>query len=80
MSANFPADLANHVRAQLTGRKENLPSVEVLNRLFETLYFTSLKREETQPISCRVAFINSTRPDPHPPERLFPIAGSLSLW
>jgi hypothetical protein len=86
MSANFPADLANHVRAQLTGRIENLPSVEVLKLLFETLYFASLKREESQPISCRIAFINSTRPDPHPPERIvpdrwqsFPLAEPLPL-
>jgi hypothetical protein len=72
MSASFPADLAGHVHAQLTQRKESPPSAKTLTRLFETLYFASLKREETQPISCRIAFISRTRPDPDPPERTVP--------
>lgn len=86
MSASFPADLATHVHAQLTHRRESPPSIKVLTRLFETLYFASLKREETQPISCRIAFINRKRPDPHPPERIvpdrwqfFPLADDLPL-
>jgi hypothetical protein len=86
MSASFPADLAAHVRAQLLHRKERSPSENVLTKLFETLYFASLKREETQPISCRVAYINRKRPDADPPERVvpdrwqaFPLAHDLSL-
>ncbi len=73
MPANFPADLASHVHRQLVGRKESRPpSLKLLTALFETLYFASLKREETQPISCRVAFIDRKRPDQHPPERVVP--------
>lgn len=72
MPASFPVDLASHVHAQLTHRKQTPPSTKVLTRLFETLYFASLKREETQPISCRIAFIDRKRPDPHPPERIVP--------
>ena len=64
MPASFPVDLASHVHAQLTHRKETPPSTKVLTRLFETLYFASLKREETQPISCRIAFIDRKHPDP----------------
>jgi hypothetical protein len=70
MSSSFPKDLASHVHSQLVTRKELPPSVTVLTRLFETLYFASLKREESQPISCRVAFIDRKRPDPHPPKRM----------
>ena len=47
MPASFPVDLASHVHAQLTHRKETPPSTKVLTRLFETLYFASLKREYT---------------------------------
>ena len=54
MSADFPKDLASHVHGQLVHRKQIPPSTKVLTKLFETLYFASLKREETQPISCRV--------------------------
>jgi hypothetical protein len=72
MSASFPVDLAAHVHGQLTHRNESPPSMKVLTRLFETLYFASLKSEETEPISCRVAFISRKRPDPQPPERIVP--------
>jgi hypothetical protein len=70
MAVSFPADLASHVRAQLLAREERSPSQSVLAKLFETLYFASLKREETQPISCRIAFVRRKRPDPDPPERI----------
>jgi hypothetical protein len=86
MPASFPADLASHVRAQLLDRGERAPSQKVLTKLFETLYFASLKREEDQPISCRVAYISGKRPDPRPPERIvadrwrfFPLADDLPL-
>lgn len=51
MAVSFPADLATHVRAQLLDRGDRAPSQSTLTKLFETLYFASLKREETQPIS-----------------------------
>lgn len=37
--------------------------VEVLTSLFETLDFASLQREESQPIICRIAFLDRTGPD-----------------
>jgi hypothetical protein len=70
MSRSFPADLAKHVRTQLVARKQHPPSQTALTTLFETLYFASLKQEENQPISCRIAFVNRKRPDPDPPERI----------
>jgi hypothetical protein len=86
MPANFPEDLAGHVHRQLIARKERPPSIRVLTRLFETLFFASLKREETQPISCRIAFIDRKRPDPHPPDTMvadrwqfFPLTDDLPL-
>jgi hypothetical protein len=86
MSADFPKDLASHVHGQLVHRKQISPSTKILTKLFETLHFASLKREETQPISCRVAFIDRKNPDPHPPDRIvpdrwrfFPLADDLPL-
>jgi len=70
MSRNFPADLAKHVRAQLVARKQHPPLLGPLTTLFETLYFASLKQEEDEPISCRIAFVNRKRPDAHPPKRI----------
>jgi hypothetical protein len=86
MPPKFPEDLASHVHSQLVTRKERPPSVKVLTSAFETLYFASLKREEDQPISCRLAFIDRKRPDPFPPENIpaerwqcFPLADDLAL-
>jgi hypothetical protein len=86
MSSHFPKDLAEHVYEQLVSRKEQPPPAKILKTLFETLYFASLKREETQSISCRVAFIDRNRPDPHPPDRMtadrwqfFALASDLPL-
>lgn len=72
MPSSYPEDLAIHVHSQLVAREKRPPAVRVLTRLLETLYFASLQREETQPISCRVAFIDRNRPDPDPPERVVP--------
>ncbi|ADV83698.1 putative sensor domain DACNV-containing protein [Terriglobus saanensis] len=70
MAASFPEDLATHVRAQLVDRKERPPALKVLTQLFETMYFASLKQEEAQPISCRIAFVRRKNPDPKPPKRI----------
>lgn len=75
-----------HVRAQLVARKKVAPSQLALTTLFETLYFASLKQEESQPISCRLAFVDRKRPDPGPPKRpvanrwqCFPLTHDLPL-
>ncbi len=69
MSARYPKDLAIHVHAQLRNRQVQAPPVAVLAKLFEVLYFASLKSEEAERISCRIAFIDRSDPDPNPPER-----------
>jgi hypothetical protein len=86
MAANYCTDLAQYIYSQLLDRKEDPPNVEVLTKLLETLFFASLKSEERQAISCRVAFINRIRPDPYPPARIlasrwrvFPLKNDLPL-
>jgi hypothetical protein len=86
MPAKYPSELAQHIHAQLLLRHKKPPSLRILTNLFEVLYFASLKREETQSISCRVAFIDRTNPDPKPPKRVvadrwqcFPLSVDLSF-
>jgi hypothetical protein len=44
----------------------------VLGHLFEVLYFTSLRTEESQPITCTVTYLDPKRPDPTPPRSPHP--------
>lgn len=67
-----PNDLAKLVFKKLKGAKTNLdnPSSVVLNTLFETLFFTSIKTEEGQFIKVTITLIDPDNPDPIPPERI----------
>jgi hypothetical protein len=67
-----PKDLANLVFKKLSGAKTNFahPSIKVLNSLFETLFFTSIKTEEGQFIKVTITLIDPENPDPVPPERI----------
>jgi hypothetical protein len=70
--ANYPKNLAARVHAFLARSGIQAPGPGVLDRLFQILYFASLKTEEAEPISCRVAFVDRNAPDPDPPERITP--------
>ncbi len=65
-----PSDLARLVGKELRKRKTPSPSDTILTELFQTLYFSSLKTEESQPIFCYVVYINPDDPDPAPPQRI----------
>jgi hypothetical protein len=70
MPTRYPKDLARHVHSQLTARKIQSPPIAALVTLFEVLYFASLKSEEAERISCRIAFVDRSNPDPNPPRRI----------
>jgi hypothetical protein len=70
MSESYPTDLALHIRSVFNARHKKSPALDVLVRLLEILYFASLKSEEGQSISCRIALISRERPDPRPPQRI----------
>src|SRR3984893_3266756 len=70
MPARYPKDLASRVHSQLGAKKISSPPLNVLVALFEVLYFASLKSEEAERISCRVAYVDRSNPDPNPPERI----------
>jgi len=65
-------DLADLVSKKLTGAKVStpLPSKEVLNDLFENLFYASIKTEESDFIKVTVTLIDPDNPDPSPPTRI----------
>ena len=65
-------DLAELVFKKLEGAKvsSSLPSKEVLNNLFENLFYASIKTEESDFIKVTVTLIDSQNPDPSPPKRI----------
>jgi hypothetical protein len=67
---NYAYSLAELVHKELLREREISPPIATLFRLFETMYLASLRREESTPISCRIAYISKSRPDPDPPERI----------
>lgn len=68
MPPRYPKDLARHIHSRLGNIKK--PPLPVLAALFEVLYFASLKSEETERISCRIAYVDRSNPDPSPPPRI----------
>lgn len=68
--ARYPFDLAREVRRFLKPNDDGRgPGSEVLGRLFETLYFASLRTEEAQPILCTISYVD---PAPSLPATLRP--------
>lgn len=63
-------DLSDLVQRKLKNAKISYPEPNevVLNKLFETLFFTSLKTEEGQFIKVTVTLIDPNNPDPTPPK------------
>jgi hypothetical protein len=51
------------------------PRVGILEKLFDIVYFTSLKTEEGRPIVARLCLVNPEKPDDSPPPR-----PRLSRW
>src|ERR1035437_510122 len=67
-----PEDLAHQVLMKITDAQISypVPSIEILNKLFKTLFYTSLKTEEDQYIRVTLTFIDPKNPDPSPPMRI----------
>jgi hypothetical protein len=65
-----PLDLAEAVFSELGKRTSRCPSKDALINLFECLYFASLRTEEAEPIRIHVVYLNPSKPDPEPPERI----------
>ena len=70
MPVRYPKDLARHVHSHLASAKSACPSLASMENLFETMYIASLKREEAETVTCRLAFVDQANPDPEPPKRI----------
>jgi hypothetical protein len=68
--SHSPKDLALAVHSELVNRKTNPPALEVLVELFESMYFASLKTEESKPVLFHIAYVDPQKPDPSPPKTL----------
>ncbi|MCM0081687.1 hypothetical protein L4X63_08815 [Geomonas sp. Red32] len=62
-----PRHLAESVCAELRKRHLSFPNERVITDLFETMYFSSLRTEESEPVKFHMVFLDPGVPDPKPP-------------
>ena len=62
-----PQNLAESVCAELRKRHAVVPDERIIVDLFETMYFSSLRTEESESITFHVVFLDPSQPDPKPP-------------
>jgi hypothetical protein len=70
LNFKYPEDLARIVYDYFTDKDMEKPPVIVLKNLFEVMYFSSLKTEESDSIRCAITYLNPDNPDPEPPKRI----------
>jgi hypothetical protein len=59
-----------HLKLKNASTPHEVPKIDVINEIFETLFFTSLKTEESQFIKVTITYINPENPDPIPTQIL----------
>jgi len=62
-----PRNLAESVCAELRKRHAVVPDEKIIVDLLETMYYSSLKTEESEPVTFHVVFLDPSQPDPKPP-------------
>jgi hypothetical protein len=68
--AKYPTDIAATVYSAIHPRARKGLSLEVLTRLFETMYFVSLRTDEGRHMVFSIVYIDPSNPDPDPPEEI----------
>jgi len=68
--SSSPKELASAVHLELLRRSANPPPLEIILELFESMYFASLKTEESKPVLFHVVYLDPEKPDPKPPKTL----------
>ena len=63
-----PQHLAESVCAELRKRHAVVPEEKVIIDLFETMYYSSLRTEESEPVTFHLVFLDPAQPDPKPPK------------
>jgi hypothetical protein len=67
---NRIAEIAMLVDRYLRRRKVASPGPLALRRVFDVLFYASLKTEEQKPLTFAVNYLDPARPDPKPPRRI----------
>lgn len=62
-----PRNLAESVCAELRKRHVAFPDERIIVDLFETMYCSSLRTEESEPVTFHLVFLDPAQPDPKPP-------------
>jgi hypothetical protein len=62
-----PRNLAESVCAELRKRHAVVPDERIIIDLFETMYYSSLRTEESESITFHVVYLDPAQPDPKPP-------------
>jgi len=62
-----PKHLAESVCAELRKRHVAVPDEKIIIDLFETMYYSSLRTEESEPVTFHLVFLDPAQPDPKPP-------------
>jgi hypothetical protein len=62
-----PQHLAESVCAELRKRHVVVPDERIIIDLFETMYYSSLRTEESESITFHVVYLDPAQPDPKPP-------------
>ncbi|HJV66148.1 MAG TPA: hypothetical protein VJ550_10475 [Geomonas sp.] len=62
-----PKNLAEAVCAELRKRHLPFPDEKIIIELFETIYYSSLKTEESEPVKFHMVFMDPSVPDVKPP-------------
>jgi hypothetical protein len=62
-----PRHLAESVCADLRKRRITFPDEKIIIDLFETVYYSSLRTEESEPVTFHMVFLDPAQPDPKPP-------------
>jgi hypothetical protein len=67
LKSKTPQNLAESVCAELRKRHVAFPDESVIIEMFETMYYASLRTEESEPVTFHVVFLDPAQPDPKPP-------------
>jgi hypothetical protein len=70
-NTKYPKDLAEIVFSEIKQQNIDIPSLEVLVALFETMYFSSIKTEESESIVFNISYLDPSNPDSNPPGTIF---------
>ena len=67
MKNKTPRNLAESVCSELRKRRAAVPDEEIIVALMETMYYSSLRTEESEPVIFHVVYLDPAQPDPKPP-------------